>query len=62
MVRQIFGNETVEFLDSELGQAADEIIQLPFVLDKVRRVEVVPQLDGAGPAITRKQPGEDEQN
>lgn len=57
MVRQVLGDETVEPLDGELCQAANEIVQLPFLLDEVGRVEVVPQLDGACPAIRRKQSG-----
>lgn len=59
MVRQVFGNKTVKSLAGELGEATHDVVQFPFILNEMRSVEVVSQLDGAGTAIIRKKSGED---
>lgn len=57
MVRQILSNETVEFLDGELSEAAYDFVQFSILLNEVRWIKVVSQLDSAGPTITPKQSG-----
>lgn len=41
MVGQILGDEVIEALRGGLNQGAHQVIKAPFVLNEVRRIEVV---------------------
>lgn len=45
MVGEVLGDERVEALTGELGEASDNVVVTALSLDEMRRVEVIPQLD-----------------